>query len=120
MLEKDLEQGELVNLIHANTSTIKKERGNQVLTNVHITFKQKIDAVWNKINEYKIRQTDLLHKLVPKTTIETSFDVNSIDFVDKNLDILKEMANEELWLEKLKIEYKRLFGKDYVEPESFL
>ena len=38
------EDGKLVSLMQASSSTVKKDRANQVLNNVHTSFKQKIDA----------------------------------------------------------------------------
>lgn len=111
--------GTLVSLMQANTATIKRERANQVLANVHNTFKQKLDSSWSKINELTIKQTDLMHSLVPKTSINTAFDVNAVEFTDKDVAITKELANEQLWLEALKKRYQELFGKAYVEPETF-
>jgi len=116
----DTNNGSLVNLMRASVSKIKQERANQVLNNVHTTFKQKVDASFNKIGELAARKADLLHKLVPTTTIQTDFNVNAVDFVDQDCKILQELLNEEIWFEGLKKEYKALFGKEYVEPESFL
>ena len=119
-LPQDPQEGVLVSVMQSSSKDIKKERANQALTNAHMAFKQKIDVVYNDINTLKIRQTDLIHNLVPKTTISTEFDVNTTDFVDKNIKILEDLTNKELWYEALKAEYLRLFGKVYVEPQAFL
>ena len=119
MENTNVKGGTLVALMKSSSSEIMKERGNQVLTNIHSTFKQKIDASFNRINELKIKKTELLHKLVPSTTIQTAFDVNTVDFVDKNVELVRELANEELWFGALKAEYFELFDKEYTEPESF-
>jgi len=112
--------GALVSLMKASSSKIKLERANQVLNNVHVTFKQKVDASFNKIGELQAAKADLLHKLVPTTTIQTDYNVNAVDFVDQTTELTKKLANEKMWFTALKEEYCNLFGKEYVEPESFL
>ena len=114
------QEGVLVKLIHASSNELKQTIANQAISGAHGLFKQKVDAVWTKINQNKIRQVNLTNTLIPKTTVDIVYEVNVSDFVDKDLEILKEMTNDEIWLGKLKDEYKRLFGKDYVEPETFL
>ena len=112
--------GSLVSLMQASTSTIKKERANQVINNVHTTFKQKLDASFNRIGELNAKKSEMLHKLVPNTSTQTNFEVNAVDFVDKRVEMIKELANEKMWFEALKEEYTDLFGKEYIEPEPFL
>ena len=112
--------GSLVRLMQTSSSNIKKERANQVLTNIHTTFKQRVDASYNKIEELNARKTEMLYKLIPNTTIQTDFEVDPADFVNKRLNILKELVNEKIWFEALTKEYFELFGKNYTKPETFL
>lgn len=112
--------GSLVRLMQASASNIKKERANQVLSNIHTTFKQRVDASYNKIEELNARKNEMLYKLIPNTTIQTDFEVDPTDFVNKRVSIVKELVNEKIWFEALKKEYFELFGKNYVEPETFL
>lgn len=116
----DEKAGSLVRLMQTSTANIKKERANQVLTNIHTTFKQRVDASYNKIEELNARKTEMLYKLIPNTTIQTDFEVDPADFVNKRLNILKELVNEKIWFEALTKEYFELFGKNYTKPETFL
>lgn len=112
--------GTLVELMQSSAANVKRERANQVINSVHTNFKQKIDACFNRIGEMKAKKAEMLLKLVPNTTIQTNFEVNEVDFVDKRVELLKSIENEQIWFVALKKDYEELFGKPYTEPESFL
>ena len=112
--------GMLVNLVKQSPKEIREGRGEQALNDIHICFKQKVDAVFSKLNKLKNDMNNQLYKLIPNTTFSTSFDINPTEFVDSRTESVKELTNTELWYEALKKDYRKLFGKDYVEPESLL
>ena len=119
-IETTEQKGTLINLMTSSNKQIKAERANQVINNIHLIFKGKIDALFNRIGDLKAQDADLLQKLVPSTTLSTSFEVNASEFVDNTIKISTDLVNASMLYEALKIKYQTLFGRQYQEPESFL
>ena len=119
-IETTEQKGTLINLMTSSNKQIKAERANQVINNIHLIFKGKIDALFNRIGDLKAQDADLLQKLVPSTTLSTSFEVNASEFVDNTIKISTDLVNASMLYEALKIKYQNLFGRQYQEPEPFL
>lgn len=114
------ESGILVSLLNSPDRKIKAERANIIVVNIHRTFKEKIDAVYNMREEIKLKDSERINNILPKETTSTEFEVNVTKFVDDITTAVKDSVNLEVYYEALKTKYKSLFGKDYVEPESFI
>ncbi len=113
-------EGMLVNLVKSSPKDIREGRGTQALNDVHLTYKQKIDAVHSKITALKNEMKNQLYKLVPNSTTQTNYDINPLEFIEKRVKLVEEYENTTIWFTALKADYKILFGKTYVEPESLL
>ena len=112
--------GSLVEILKSSVGEIRRERANNIVTNIHRAFKEKIDSAYNKLEEIKVTKAEKLTKMLPSTTVATTFEVNTTQFVDEWEKLVKEELNLKLYFEALKFEYKSLFEKEYVEPESFI
>lgn len=119
-MEDKKDQGILKNLFQGSHQAIKAERANQAMTSLFQQYKGQIDSVYNQIAEIEIKQDDLIQKLIPTTTVDLGFTINAVDFVNKRCENIDKLTRLKLNYETLKEDFRKLFGKEYQEPEKFI
>lgn len=110
MEEIKFKQGALGQSLLRNNKQIKEARAIEIIEDAEITFKRKIEDIGREILSLERKKRNMID-LSPTTadSLILASDFDSLNFMQKYLEIGLEIRNKEIQLEILKNDYEALF-----------
>lgn len=111
-VEKPELQGAFIASLRRNNKQIRDERAQEIYDTIEMLYRRKVEDVSLKVKRYKSQLTtnmdmspETIGSLVPAESEKT------INFVERDFEIIANLTSEELLLEKVHARYEFLFGK---------